>query len=328
MLEGRCATGVTYERGGRTETVNANREVILSGGVFNSPQLLMLSGIGPSAQLREQGLEVVLDAPEVGENLQDHPLTAVQVACTKPVTLYKHLNLFSQAKGVFDWLFTRRGLLANNHFNAVAFLRTKAGIRFPNLQIALLGIAVAEGSAEFMKQHAFQLQISNQRPLSKGHLRLTSPDPYAAPAISTNMLGHPEDMEELKAGFHLTREVLRQPALAAYAGDEIFPGAAVQADEALEDWIRATCYSSYHPCGTCRMGSDDRAVVDPSCRVRGIDRLRVADGSIMPIIPSANLNCPTMMIGEKAADMIAGKPPLQPSDLPYFVDPRWQSEQR
>ncbi|MEM8686897.1 MAG: choline dehydrogenase [Pseudomonadota bacterium] len=328
VLEARRARGVTYKREGQTETVNANREVVLCGGVFNTPQLLMHSGIGPATHLREHGLEVVLDAPEVGENLQDHPLTAVQVSCTQPVTLYQHLNPFSQAKGVVDWLFTRRGLLADNHFNAVAFLRTKAGIRFPNLQIALLGIAVAEGSAEFIKQHAFQLQISNQRPLSKGHVRLTSPDPHVAPAISTNMLGHPGDMEELKKGFHITREILRQPSLAAFVGDELFPGADVKTDEALEDWIRATCYSSYHPCGTCRMGSDDRAVVDPSCRVRGIDRLRVADGSIMPIIPSANLNCPTMMIGEKAADMIAGKPPLPPSNLPFFVDPKWQIAQR
>lgn len=328
VLEGRIARGVEYERAGRLNTVSARREVVVCCGVFNSPMLLMRSGIGPAAHLREHGLTVVHDLPGVGENLQDHPLTAVQVSCKQPVTLYKHLNLMSQAKALLEWLLMRRRLLANNHFNAVAFIRSKAGIRFPNLQIALLGIAVAEGSAEFMKQHAFQLQLSNQRPLSRGHVELSSPDPYAAPLIRTNMLQHPADVDELKTGFRLTREFLRQPALSVYAGQEIYPGDDLQTDAELESWIRETCYSSYHPCGTCKMGTDELAFVDPKCRVRGIERLRVADASIMPIIPSANLNCPTMMIGEKAADLIAGKQPLPSLELAYFADPRWETDQR
>lgn len=328
IMNERTATGVEFDRNGALMTASARGEVIVCCGVFNSPLLLMRSGIGPGAHLREHGISVLHDQPGVGENLQDHPLTAVQVSCKQPVTLYKHLNFVSQTKGMLDWLFRRRGLLANNHFDAVAFIRSKAGIRFPNLQIALLGIAVAEGSAEFMKQHAFQLQLSNQRPLSKGYVRLSSQDRHVAPRIRTNMLKHPDDLEELKVGFRLTRELLRQPAFSSYVGDEIFPGDGVQSDEDLENWIRDTCYSSYHPCGTCKMGVDEMAVVDPECRVHGINCLRVVDASIMPIIPSANLNCPTMMIGEKAADMIAGKQPLPSLDLPYFVDPHWKTAQR
>ncbi|KIC20448.1 choline dehydrogenase [Leisingera sp. ANG-Vp] len=328
VMEGRKATGLRMVQNGQEVAVKANREVILSAGAFNSPMILMHSGIGPAAQLRGQGIEVLHDLPGVGENLMDHPLTSLQVACTQPVTLYKHLNLFSQAKGVLDWLLTRKGLLANNHFDAVGFVRTKAGVRFPNLQIALFQIAVAEGSADFVKEHAFQLQFANQRPQSRGYVRLASNDPFAAPRIRYNMLEHPEDVEELKAGFRLSRELVQQPSLAAFTGKEIFPGSKVESDADLEAWLRETCHSSYHPCGTCKMGSDPMAVVDPECRVHGIEGLRVADASVMPIIPSANLNCPSMMIGEKAADMIAGKDPQPPSNLPYYSDPNWETSQR
>lgn len=328
VMDGRKATGLRMVQNGQEVTVRANREVILSAGAFNSPMILMHSGIGPAAQLRDHGIDVLHDLPGVGENLMDHPLTSLQVTCTRPVTLYRHLNLFSQAKGVLDWLLTRKGLLANNHFDAVGFVRTKAGVRFPNLQIALFQIAVAEGSADFVKEHAFQLQFANQRPQSRGYVRLASGDPFAAPRIRFNLLEHPDDVEELKAGFRLSRELVQQPALAAFTGKEIFPGARVESDADLEAWLRETCHSSYHPCGTCKMGVDPMAVVDPECRVHGIEGLRVADASVMPVIPSANLNCPSMMIGEKAADMIAGKDPLPPSNLPYYSDPNWETSQR
>jgi choline dehydrogenase len=328
VMDGRKATGLRMVQNGQEVTVRASREVILSAGAFNSPMILMHSGIGPAAQLRDHGIDVLHDLPGVGENLMDHPLTSLQVTCTRPVTLYRHLNLFSQAKGVLDWLLTRKGLLANNHFDAVGFVRTKAGVRFPNLQIALFQIAVAEGSADFVKEHAFQLQFANQRPQSRGYVRLASGDPFAAPRIRFNLLEHPDDVEELKAGFRLSRELVQQPALAAFTGKEIFPGARVKSDADLEAWLRETCHSSYHPCGTCKMGVDPMAVVDPECRVHGIEGLRVADASVMPVIPSANLNCPSMMIGEKAADMIAGKDPLPPSNLPYYSDPNWETSQR
>ncbi|MES0827037.1 choline dehydrogenase [Ruegeria sp. SCP11] len=328
IIEDKTAKGVRYVQAGREVSAKVRREVVLSAGAFNSPTILMHSGIGPAAHLREHGIEVIHDLPGVGENLMDHPLTSLQVKCTQPVTLYKHLNLLSQAKGVVDWALSRKGLLANNHFDAVCFIRTKAGVRFPNMQIALFQIAVAEGSSDFIKEHAFQLQFTNQRPRSRGYVRLASNDPLAAPRIRYNMLERPEDVEELVAGLRLSRELTQQPSLEAYTGDEIFPGPAVQSDAEVEMWLRENCHSSYHPSGTCKMGMDGLAVVDPECRVHGIGNLRVADASIMPIIPSANLNCPTMMIGEKASDMILGKAPLPPSNLPYFSDPNWESSQR
>ena len=328
VIENRVAKGIRFVRNGQNVTATARREVILSAGAFNSPLILMQSGIGPAAQLRKHGIEVVRDLPGVGENLMDHPLTSLQVKCTKPVTLYRHLNLFSQAKGALEWALARKGLLASNHFDAVCFIRTRAGIRSPNLQIALFQIAVAEGSADFVREHAFQLQFANQRPRSRGHVRLASNDPFAAPRIRCNLLERREDVDELMAGLRLSRELLAQASLAPFTGEEISPGADVRSDAEFKAWLRETCHSSYHPCGTCRMGDDPMAVVDPECRVRGIGNLRVADASIMPVIPSGNINCPTMMIGEKAADMIAGKPPLPPSSLPYFTDPNWDKQQR
>ena len=328
LFEHRRAIGVEYERSRQSIVAKAGREVVLCGGAYNSPMLLMQSGIGPAAHLRQHGIDVVLDLPGVGENLMDHPLTSVQVACSRPVTLHSQLGIAGRAKGLAEWLLFNRGLLASNHFDVVSFIRSKTGVRFPNLQIALFAVAVAEGSKDFLKRHAFQLQISNQRPLSRGHVRLQSADPHSRPAIRLNMLERPEDVEELIAAIRLARELLRQPSLADLSGDELSPGADVTSDRQVEDWLRANCHSSYHPCGTCKMGTDAMSVVDPECRVHGIDKLRVADASIMPAIPSANLNCPTMMIGEKAADMIAGRTPLPPMNLPYFVDSDWEIRQR
>ena len=328
VMREHLAKGVRYVRNGRDMTAMARREIILCAGAFNSPLILMHSGIGPAAELREHGVEVVHDLPGVGENLMDHPLTSLQVKCTQSVTLHKHLNLFSKAKGALQWALTRKGLLANNHFDAVCFIRTRAGVRFPNMQIALFQIAAAEGTADFLKEHAFQLQFTNQRPQSRGWVKLASNDPFAAPRIRFNLLQQPEDLEELKAGLRLSRELLEQPALAAFAGEEIFPGAHIQSDADIEAWLRDNCHSSYHPSGTCKMGADSMAVVDPECRVHGIGNLRVVDASIMPVIPSANLNCPTMMIAEKASDMIRGKAPLPPSNLPRFIDPNWETMQR
>ena len=328
LIRGRQAHGVEVLRGEKTQAVYADREVVICAGAFNSPVLLMQSGIGPAKHLREFGIEVVQDSPGVGENLMDHPLTAVQVACTEPVTLFGALGWAARTRGAIEWLWKRRGVFANNHFDAVAFVRSKAGVRVPNIQIALFPIAVAEGSADFVRQHAFQLQFSNQRPLSRGFVRLRGRHVHEMPRIRFNLLEHFQDVEELTAGFALARELLRQPALSRYVGTELFPGDAVVSDGDLESWLRDTCHSSYHPCGTCRMGDDVRAVVDSQCRVRGVTGLRVADASIMPRIPSANLNCPTMMIGEKAADHISGKDPLPPENLPVFTDPDWDYSQR
>ena len=328
LFKGRRATGIEFRRGGETAIVHARREVVICAGAFNSPTLLMRSGIGPADHLGDLGIEIVHHSPGVGENLMDHPLTSVQVECTEPVTLHRHNNPVSKTLGILRWLWARKGILANNHFDTVAFVRTRPGVRFPNLQIALFAIAVAEGSAEFVKRHAFQRQFAIQRPASRGYVRLAKAGLDEMPRIRFNLLEHPDDVEDLKAGLFLSRELLRQPALAGFTGKELFPGEHVTGDEEVESWLRGTCHSSYHPCGTCKMGDDEMAVVDGECRVRGVDGLRIADASIMPLIPSANLNCPTMMIGEKAADHIRGKGMEPPLNLRYFVDPNWESSQR
>ena len=312
LFDKRRAQGIEFRRGNETTTAFARREVVICAGAFNSPVLLMNSGIGPADHLGDLGIEVIHDLPGIGENLMDHPLTSVQVECTEPVTLHRYDNPISKAKGVIRWLWTRKGVLANNHFDTVAFIRTRAGIRFPDLQIALFAIAVAEGSSDFVRRH----------------VRLGKAEEREFPRIRFNLLEHSRDMEDLKAGLSHSRELLRQPALSRFAGKELFPGEHVESDEDVESWLRGTCHSSYHPCGTCKMGDDGMAVVDSECRVMGVDGLRVADASIMPFIPSANLNCPTMMIGEKAADHILGKRMEPPLDLPYFVDPDWETSQR
>ena len=327
ILNGKKVLGVDYLQNNKNLKAYCNKEVILSAGAFNSPLILLRSGIGSAHQLKEHGIEVIHHLPGVGENLSDHPCTAIHVQCTKPITLYKHLNLFSMTKGFINWLLTKKGFLTSNHFDVVGFIRTKAGIRFPNLQIALFPIGVEEGSNNFVKEHRFQLQISTQHPLSRGWVRLGSKDPFADPKIKFNLLEHPNDVDELITGFNLARELLKKPALSIYTGKEIIPGKNTQTKQEFEVWLRENCNSSYHPNGTCKMGDDPMAVVDSECRVYGINNLRVADASIMPTIPSCNLNCPTMMIGEKASDIILKNPTLK-SNLSYFIDPNWEKYQR
>ena len=327
-FEGRRAGAVAWRRGGVQRRVRARREIVLSAGAFNSPKLLMLSGIGDGDALKAHGIPVVQELAGVGTNLMDHPLTAIQVKCRQPVSLAGELSLAAKARGALRWLVRRDGLLASNHFECGAFIRSEAGVRFPDLQLYLFPIGVAEGSSDFMREHGFQVQISTQRSRSRGWVRLASSDPDAAPRMRFNYLETDRDWTELRAGFRLAREILAQPAMRDLHGGELSPGSSRTSDRDLDAFIRRNVVSSYHPCGTCRMGQDPMSVVDPECRVHGVEGLRVADASIMPLITSCNLNCPTLMIGEKAADLIAGRPPLPPSNLPYFVEPEWRTRQR
>jgi choline dehydrogenase len=304
------------------------RDIVLAAGAYNSPKLLMLSGVGPADHLGSLGVSVIRDLPGVGRNLMDHQISSIQMACAKPVSLARHLNWGSQAAAVLQWLARRKGLLASNHFECGAFLRSAAGVEFPDIQLYLFPIAVAEGSNDFMRDHGFQVQISPQRSPSRGSVELASANPDDPPRIRFNYLESERDLIEFRAGFRLTREILGQEALRDYCGEELSPGPAAESDEALDEHIRAHVQSSYHPSGSCKMGQDPMAVVDPQCRVWGLEGLRVADASIMPTVPSCNINCPTMMIGEKAADIIADREPLPPSNLPYHVDPEWRTRQR
>lgn len=328
VFDGRRAVALDYRHRGRPRRVHIRREIILSAGAFNTPKLLMLSGVGPADSLRRRGITVLHDLPGVGMNLMDHPLSAIQAACKQPVSLYRHLNLPCQARATLRWLFKRDGLLASNHFECGAFIRSAAGVRFPDLQLYLFPVAVAEGSKDFMRGHGFQVQVSTQRSASRGWVKLASSDPDTPPRICFRFLDNEADFTELRAGFGLAREILAQPAMRDFHDHEMLPGPAVRSDREMDAWLRAHLQSSYHPAGTCKMGRDSMSVVDPACRVHGLEGLRVADASIMPVITSCNLNGPAMMIGEKAADLTAERNPLPPSDLPFFTDPHWRTRQR
>ena len=330
VFDGRRATGVRYRLGGTEHLARATREVILSGGAINSPQLLKLSGIGPGAELKQHGIAVVHDSPGVGENLQDHLEFYFQVASKEPVTLYSHLGLLGRARIGAAWLLRRDGLGASNHFETGGFIRSRAGVKYPDIQFHFLPLAASYDGRVRASGHGFQAHVGPMRSKSRGWVRLASPDASDKPRIRFNYMSHPDDWAEMRASVRLTREIFAAPAFDRYRDREIQPGAEVTSDEAIDAFIRAKAESAYHPSCTCRMGAvgDRLAVVDPETRVIGVDGLRVVDASIMPSITTGNLNAPTIMIGEKAADMILDRPPLASSNAPYYVAPDWQVAQR
>lgn len=330
IFEGRKAVGVEVERGGRTEMIKANREVILSASSINSPKLLMLSGIGPADDLRERGIDVLADRPGVGGNLQDHLEIYIQKICKQPVSLYSSLNLFSKAMIGAQWLFTKTGLGATNHFEAAAFIRSRGGVAYPDIQYHFLPVAIRYDGKAPAEAHGFQVHVGPMRSPSRGRVSLTSADPKSAPSILFNYMSTEQDWEDFRTCIRLTREVFEQPAMAPFAGEEIAPGDDVTSDEALNDFIREAVESAYHPCGTCRMGDaeDTNAVVDPEGRVIGVDSLRVIDSSIFPRITNGNLNGPSIMVGEKMADHVLGKTPLTPDERAPWVHPGWEAAQR
>lgn len=330
LFEGRRAIGIDYLQEGRTVTVKARREVILSGGPINSPQLLKLSGIGPGDELRAQGIGVHHHLPGVGENLQDHLEFYFQMACTQPITLYSSQGLFAKAMVGLRWLLRRDGLGATNHFESCGFIRSRPGIRYPDLQYHFLPLAVSYDGNSLATEHGFQAHIGPMRSKSRGWVRLRSADARDKPRVFFNYMSHEDDWTEMRAAVRLTREIFQQPAFAPYRGREIQPGAEVTSDAAIDDFIRRKVESAYHPSCSCKMGSPDdpMAVVDPETRVIGLDGLRVVDSSIMPSVTTGNLNAPTIMIGERASDLILGRAPLPPSNAPYYVASNWQAEQR
>lgn len=330
VIEDGRATGVEVRRGSTVEIITARREVILAASSINSPKLLMLSGIGPAARLAEHGLAVIADRPGVGQNLQDHLEMYIQMAAKLPVSLYKHWNPISKALIGAQWLFTGKGLGASNQFESCGFIRSRAGIDYPDLQFHFLPIAMRYDGKTATEGHGFQAHVGPMRSKSRGSVTLASADPDYAPLIRFNYMSHPDDWTEFRTGIRLTREIFTQPAFVPYAGHEIQPGAVAQSDDDLNAVIREHAESAYHPCGTARMGrrDDPMAVVDPEARVIGVDRLRLADSSIFPQITNGNLNAPSILVGEKAADHILGRTPLPPVNYAPWVNPNWQTSQR
>jgi choline dehydrogenase len=330
VIEQGRATGIEVMRGGTREIIRARREVILAASSINSPKLLMLSGIGPAEHLSEHGVEVIADRPGVGANLQDHLELYIQQASLQPITLYKHYNLPSKAIIGAQWLFLKIGLGGSNQFESAGFVRSRAGIDYPDIQFHFLPLAVRYDGKAAAEGHGFQAHVGPMRSASRGRVRLASADPAAPPSILFNYMSHEQDWIDFRHCIWLTREIFAQAAFAPFAGDEIQPGAALQSDDELDDFIRAEAESAFHPCGTARMGAadDPMAVVDPETRVIGVDGLRLADSSIFPRIPNGNLNAPSIMVGEKAADHILGRGMLPRSNAQAWINPRWRESDR
>ena len=330
QFAGRRALGVRYQRGGAAHEVRVRREVIICAGAINSPQLLKLSGIGPRAELAALGIPVVHDLPGVGENLQDHLEFYFQVASREPVTLYTHMSLWRRGLIGARWLLTRGGLGASNHFETGGFIRSHVGVRFPDIQFHFLPLAVSYDGSSLAREHGFQAHVGPMRSRSQGWVRLRSAAATDKPLIFFNYMSRPEDWAEMRACVRLTREIFAQPAFASYRAREIQPGEQVRSDEEIDGFIRAKAESAFHPSCTCKMGrtSDPMAVVDNEARVIGVEALRVVDSSIMPSITTGNLNAPTIMLAEKAADHIRGKPLLPRASAPYYIAPDWKNRQR
>lgn len=330
VIENGRATSVEIECGGRIETIHASTEVIIAASSINSPKLLLLSGIGPSAQLAQHGIEVVADRAGVGQNLQDHLELYIQAAASQPVSLFKYWNLLGKAYVGTRWLLNKTGPGASNQFESAAFIRSQAGVDYPDIQYHFLPIAIRYDGQAASEGHGFQAHVGPMRSPSRGAVTLRSADPNDPPKIQFNYMAHEEDWQDFRRCIRLTREIFGQEAFAPFYSKEIQPGDEVQSDDALNDFIRQYVESAYHPCGTVKMGaaSDRLAVVDAQCRVIGVDGLRVADSSIFPRITNGNLNGPSIMTGEKAADHILGRQPLAPDNAEPWIHPDWHSAQR
>ena len=323
------ATGIEIQDGPQVKSIRAHREVIIAASSINSPKLLMLSGIGPAAHLAEHGIDVIVDRPGVGQNLQDHLEVYFQMAASQPITLYRYWNAAWKGAIGAQWLATKRGLGASNNFESCGFIRSRAGVEYPDIQFHFLPLAVRYDGKFVADGHGFQAHVGPMRSPSRGEITLRSSDPAEAPRILFNYMSTEQDWVDFRQAIRLTREIFQQDAFAPFRDKELLPGAHVQSDDDIDAFIREHAESAYHPCGTCRMGSrtDKEAVVDPECRVIGVDGLRVADSSIFPQITNGNLNGPSIMVGEKAADHILGRR-LPRDDSEPWIHPDWATAQR
>lgn len=329
-FSGARAVGVEIGAADNARLVRAHREVIVAASAINSPKLLLLSGIGPAAELLAHGIAVTADRPGVGRNLQDHLEVYVQYECLQPITLNSKFGLWSKARVGAEWLFLKRGDGATNHFEAGAFVRSRAGVDYPDIQYHFLPAAIRYDGGTPVAGHGFQVHVGPMRAKSRGSVTLRSRDPEAAPVIRFNYLSEAEDRADFRRCLRLTREIIGQPSLAPFRGRELAPGIDVQSDGELDAFVADAAESAYHPCGTCRIGrrNDAGAVVDPECRVIGVEGLRVVDSSIFPRVTNGNLNAPSIMVGEKAADHILGRAPLPRSNAGPWLHPSWQTMDR
>lgn len=322
------AVGVLFNRDDKTYVARIGREVLLSAGSIMSPAILKRSGIGPCDELRDHGIAVVSHRSEVGENLMDHLEVWVQQECLKPISLFSYMNWLGKATIGIRWLWSKNGLGATNHFESGGHIRSRAGIVYPDIQYHFLPLAISYDGKTVAAKHGYQVHVGTKRSKSRGWVKLRDRNPGSLPKVRFNYMTHDDDWTEMRACIRLTREIFQQEALAPYRGQELAPGDDCQSDEALDQFIKDTTESACHPCGTCRMGNDASAVVDPDCRAKGVTNLRVIDSSIMPQATAGDLNGPTIMLAERASDLIRGKALPAATVAPILADDNWATVQR
>ncbi|GIK48692.1 MAG: choline dehydrogenase [Alphaproteobacteria bacterium] len=324
VIERKTAVGVEFSAGpGKpVQSVYAKREVLVCGGAFQSPQLLLLSGIGPADELKKLGVPVEHDSPEVGRNLQDHLDASVIYEMTKPISMYSKTRGLKQPMIGLQYLFAKQGHGRTNHLHAGAFLKTRGELDRPDIQLHVVNAVMIDHARVKADRDGFTVHVCQLRPESRGTVTLASRNPFDAPLIDPRYLAEEVDRRTMRDSVRIVRDICGQEALDLYRGDELRPGAQVRTDAEIDAWIRQNAETIYHPVGTCRMGVDDKAPVDEELRVRGVDGLRVIDASVIPTLVGGNTNAPTIMIAEKLSDMIRGKPLLAPQDAPIAEDER------
>nr|WP_321256505.1 choline dehydrogenase [uncultured Pseudodesulfovibrio sp.] len=317
LFEGKRAVGVEYTRAKQVMKAYAG-EVICCGGSINSPQLLQLSGIGNGKELSALGINMVQDLPGVGENLQDHLELYVQYACKKPVSMYPALKWYNQPLIGLKWLLAGKGEAATNHFEAGGFIRSNDQLEYPNIQYHFLPIAIRYDGSAPNEGHGYQVHVGPMNTDVRGHVKIKSSDPNEYPSVLFNYLSTEQEKREWVEAIRKTREIMTQPAFDEFRGKELAPGTQAQTDEEILDFVANEGESAYHPSCTCAMGTGDMAVTDPELCVHGVEGLRVVDASVMPYVTNGNIYAPTMMIAEKAADLILGNTPLAPDTAPFY----------
>lgn len=328
IFDGRRATGIQFRKGNKVFSASAGREVILSAGSIMSPTILKRSGIGPQDELGAQGIPVVHVSSEVGGNLMDHLEVYFQQECTQPITLFSSMSLTAKAWIGAQWLLTKKGLGATNHFEAGAHIRSRAGIVYPDIQIHFLPLAISYDGQSLAERHGFQLHIGTKRSKSRGWVRLRDTDPASLPKVRFNYMTHEDDWLEFRACVRYAREIFAQPAFAPYRGRELAPGAQAVSTEQIDSFIKEKLESAFHPCGTCRMGVDEKAVAHPDGRIKGVQGLRVVDASLMPQATAGDLNAPTLALAERISDLIRDRHLPEAADAPLLTDADWRTRQR
>ena len=328
LFDDKTATGVKCDIRGDIKKFTANKEVILCAGSIGTPQLLQVSGVGPRDVLEAASIEVIHESPGVGQNLQDHLEFNFQYRCKEPITLNSELGLFKKALIGARWLLFKTGLGRSNHFESCAFIRSKAGVKWPDIQYHFLPGAITYDGTVAFKGHGFQVHVGHNKPTSRGHVRVTSKNIKKHPDILFNYLETEEDKQGFRDCVRLTREIMSQAAMSRYRGEVIQPADDVQDDDQIDAFVRDAVDSAYHPSCSCKMGIDPMSVVDPDLKVHGLSRLRIVDSSVFPTIPNGNLNAPTMMLAERGADLIKGST-IQPKHrASVYINEHWQTSQK